>query len=190
MSIVFSNRKNVSGSFIIVTFVIIALICIVYKFMDLSFILERFSLIKEDGGSGRLDLYSYILSSIFNSNPLNCLFGHGAYFGVRDLTMKMEITGAHNDFLGTFYDLGIIGFFILVSICYLLWKRYVSLCRFSSPFAPAMGASLVFLLIISNVSAVFLGSFSSLYLFAFWGFVIGDMQSKLIYRNPIIYPRY
>ena len=68
--------------------------------------IERFSLLTETGGSGRLDLWKSFFVDMSQSTTLEFLLGHGA-----------GLWKYHNDFLQVFYNFGVVGFLLFVAFC-------------------------------------------------------------------------
>jgi hypothetical protein len=69
--------------------------------------LERFEMMEETGGSGRVDIYKNLWENIYYGDLYHFLFGHG-YKAVLKINNDML---AHNDLLELLYDFG---FFILL----------------------------------------------------------------------------
>lgn len=69
----------------------------------------RFSNIRDDGGSGRDEVYASILGAFESSDLISQLFGHG-YSSV----LKTFQVGAHNDLLEILYDYGFLAVFTYV----------------------------------------------------------------------------
>ena len=103
---------------IIVTIVVVVVFYNVGKYIDDKFSLNIFSRLfslSEDGGSGRIDIYSNVWESFKSSSVMNKLFGHGVN-AVGTIGAGAE--KAHNDLLEVLYDYGIISF-IFVTIFYI-----------------------------------------------------------------------
>lgn len=105
----FKKSKNNKIKDILVLFFGISIFIIfsdyIINFIEHLSIWERFSLLAEDRGSGRIDIYINVLNAFKNSNVINILFGNG-YNSV--FLNGVAKTSAHNDFLEIIYDYGII----------------------------------------------------------------------------------
>ena len=82
-------------------------------------IIERFSMIQDDEGSGRIGIWKQTWFMIINSSGLNFLFGHGYNAVVRDSPLFFS---AHNDLLEIWYDYGLIGL-LLFLIAMFSWLK-------------------------------------------------------------------
>lgn len=81
---------------------------------------ERFEGMGEDGGSGRTDHYTLILLSFANSDFFSQLFGHGANAVSNTFGMP-----AHNDFLETLFDYGVLAAISLIVFWISIIDRYI-----------------------------------------------------------------
>ena len=80
----------------------------------------RFLNLKEDGGSGRLFIYSELLKLYKNSTLFEMVFGHGY-----QSTNKYIGILAHNDTLQILFDFGFIGFLLYSLFLFYLIKLAV-----------------------------------------------------------------
>lgn len=110
-----NTKKN--QTFIILLLVIFAIIIFrqintfVFKEMPIT-PLQRFEMINETGGSGRVDIYKTIWTNIYYGDFYHFLFGHG-YKAVLKINNDML---AHNDLLEIFYDFGFLVLFVFIFI--------------------------------------------------------------------------
>ncbi|NMD00841.1 MAG: hypothetical protein GYA62_14140 [Bacteroidales bacterium] len=110
-----NTKKN--QTFIILLLVIFAIIIFrqintfVFKEMPIT-PLQRFEMINETGGSGRVDIYKTIWKNIYYGDFYHFLFGHG-YKAVLKINDDML---AHNDLLEIFYDFGFLVLFVFILI--------------------------------------------------------------------------
>lgn len=153
-------------------------------FVDFSYVMSRMDTIGEDRGSGRLDIYFFVWDAIKNSNIFELIFGRGGYDGARNVTLQIGVYGAHNDYLGLILDVGFIGLGLAVGIIVCLLNRFISLIRESSYVVPAFAVSLALFAILSNISTVFLGNFTTIPIWIFWGWIVGSMNS--VYPGTIL----
>ncbi len=181
------KNKNLASVLLYPVIIIPPVLCLIFCFIDFSFMMEKMESISIDRGSGRLDIYQLIFDTYKNSGFMMQFFGNGGYYGAKDITMQVEIHGAHNDFLQVLLDIGIPGLIILFSMIYILVKRFFTLVKSSSFIAPAYGTTLVMILVLSNVSTVFCGNFTTIPIWAFWGYIIGAMNANN-YNNFLMYP--
>jgi len=133
---------------------------------QLANVVERFENISEDGGSGRDSLFENVYNKIDKSEGTDLWLGHG-YNAVVKLP-DMEYS-AHNEFLETAYDYGIVGFIMYSSIFILLLIKCFTLRN--STLRVATVVSLTSFFIISLTSHTILYTTSIMCLCAFWGFI-------------------
>lgn len=131
-------------------------------------VIERFSSISEDGGSGRDIVYETLYHQIVDSfGSVDFFFGHGYNAVIRDSEFG---NSAHNDFLEVFYDFGFFGFLLYVFFIFTqikkVWSRYLS-----RDFRVAQGLSVVIFLLLSFFSHQILFTTSVICLCAFWAYI-------------------
>lgn len=118
-------------------------------------ILERFSALESDHGSGRTIIYSQVLSGISNSDFFHLVFGHG-FKSVTSITIDNVM--AHNDLLELLYDFGIIGSVIYILFILSLWKNAIRHRKLNKALYSAFLSSFVFFIIISLSNCVIYSS--------------------------------
>lgn len=96
--------------FVFVLFFVVNYVC---DYFNLN-IIDRLFKLAEDGGSGRDIRYFQVLDAISNTEATKFLFGHGygsviSYFGWDDV---------HNDFLQLFFENGLLGCILFISVYY------------------------------------------------------------------------
>ncbi|MCQ2326416.1 MAG: O-antigen ligase family protein [Bacteroidales bacterium] len=154
LCVIFSNKRSVTIAFAIAlmptlnnlfsgikskgrrTFVVI-LLCIVaivsFYYMGNTYlggrIFDRFQGIEDDGGSGRVEIWAYVLKAFNSSDLLSQLFGHGHYA----VSKLGDASAAHNDFLQVLYDYGIVVLFVYLSLHTTIIKKALMLKRTKSP---------------------------------------------------------
>lgn len=133
-----------------------------------GYVLNRFSSISDDGGSGRDIVYATLYKNIIGSaGTVDFFLGNG----YNSVVWKSGIGfSAHNDFLEVFYDFGLVGFLIYISfvislLCKIFNRKLSRELRFSTLLSVA-----VFVLL-SFFSHMILSTTSILCLCAFWGYV-------------------
>ena len=96
--------------------------------------LERF---EDKSGSGRNQIYSFILDGIKESTIASLLLGHGFYatadFTQKSLGYNVAIV-AHNDWLEVTYDFGLLGLILYLSIFFSLLKATIKSNKQNSRF--------------------------------------------------------
>jgi hypothetical protein len=137
-------------------------------------IAERFVGMREDGGSGRLTIYSDILEELNRATAQRLVFGHGHYASLE----RFGVT-AHNDFLEVTFDYGILGLFLYVWLHVCVIRKARALHRNHSPYAPAFGASYALFLVVSMTSHLIIYPTYFSYLAAFWGTVEGITRQRV-----------
>lgn len=139
-------------------------------------LLSRFENIKEDQGSGRVDIYAKVLTALANDSFAELLVGHG-YKSVGKITNDLA---SHNDWLETIYSFGLIGLLILLSIFYLLIKKIFYLVRIKSMYATPFSVSVILFFMMSLVSHLVIYPHVFVILTSFWGYIFGKTTSKNI----------
>lgn len=137
-------------------------------------VLEKFGRLGEDGGSGRAEIYMWVLERIYTSSGADLWFGRGINAVARD-------TGgvsAHNDFLEIAYDYGLIGFLLYLMVFVSLAGSQRQLTRRGSNFAGPWAASLGIFLVMSLFShVIFVPTYVGL-LGLFWGHVLRSERTS------------
>ncbi len=137
-------------------------------------VIERFENLKEDGGSGRTDIYVYVWDKILNANAGNNILGYG-WGSVQKTSLGLS---AHNDFLEIIYDFGWFGFilylFVLINLFILLRKVFF----INRKVGGIIACSLTITLFINSISHIVLYPKCLLLSCMFWGYAIGFLQTK------------
>lgn len=111
-------------------------------------IFDRFQGIEDDGGSGRVEIWTYVLQAFNSSNFISQLLGHGHY-AVSELG---DASAAHNDFLQVLYDYGIIVLFVYLSLHSAIIKKALMLKRTQSTLFASFYFFTVIFIVMSWVS--------------------------------------
>jgi len=139
-------------------------------------ILLRFQGIKEDSGSGRIDLYDILLSSFENSSLWDKMFGHG----YRSAISVLNGVPAHNDFLEILYDFGVVPLVIYIIIL----MQFVFLCLRAIKRQSLSNGTLMLFASVFNI--VILGALNNIFidtLFIFSCFLCLGVSASMIKSN-------
>lgn len=138
-------------------------------------ILLGFQSIREEGGNGRLDIYTRVFALIKQSSLGEILFGHG---GLNAVASTLGIS-AHNDFFEVLFDFGAFGLVAyLLFICQIIVAFFKSLKQNDS-IAPSMIYSISIFVVLSTVShLIFILKYCML-LMAFLGICISELRGKV-----------
>lgn len=147
----------------------------------IDIIIERIANIKEDDGSGRGEMYSDMYKLITENKDINSfIFGKG-YNEVINSKMSNGFS-AHNEFIETAYDFGILGFLIFVTIFVAIIRLYNKTKGQTEKVAVFI--SLVIFFIFSLTSHTILVTTSIVFLCMTWGYF--DAQYIIYKRNKNI----
>lgn len=136
-------------------------------------ILNRISSIGDDGGSGRLEIYAYMYSSIKQNSILQHIIGHGAYTSTTILG-----NAAHNDFLEVYWSYGIVGFISYLLLFIGIIRERKAIKMYCPELYPIYNGSIVIFIIISFISQIiFVPSYSSL-LCMFWALCMARVSEQ------------
>lgn len=166
----FMYKKRLKTKSIIAAFFILISILAIYHYKadSISDINQRFSMLEEDGGSGRDDIYKDVINRYVNSNLAQQIFGQG-FDSVRGKDTAMALS-AHNDFLEVMYDFGLVGLLLYVLIHLSLIKWTIRLFKAGSPLAFPVLISYVCFFVMSMVSHLILYPTYFGLLTAFWAY--------------------
>lgn len=135
---------------------------------------SRIQAMDEDGGSGRLDIYSEVFYAINNSFFGDWLIGHGVY----KVYATSDGLGAHNDFLEMFWNYGFVGFVVYVAIIIKLIKNCKVIKRHSTKLYAAYCASIAQFLVCSLFTdLIFVPSYIALFTM-FWALCFVSASKK------------
>lgn len=146
--------------------------------------LWRFSTIRDDRGSGRLDIYKQVVRLQASSTIESWIFGHG-HDGVRQVNAWAGQDGksAHNDWQETLYDYGLPGLLLYTTLHGALLAYVSGLVRQRSYYGSVMAASYVLFFVMSLVSHLVLYSSYFSYLMAFWGVMWALSENDRLLRR-------
>lgn len=149
---------------------------------QIDFLIERIVNIKEDDGSGRGEMYSVLYNLIIdNQDIITFIFGKG-YNEVINSKFSNGFS-AHNEFIETAYDFGILGFLIFSTIFWAIFSLY-NKTRIKTH-KVALFISLAIFLIFSFTSHTILYTTNIIFLCMSWGYF--DAKN-IINRRKIVKP--
>lgn len=151
---------------------------------DIS-IIDRFNNISNDNGSDRLFIWMDVMNHFHASTALEKIFGHGfhaVYYKVQPYGYQRM---AHNSFIETLYDYGIIGLVLLFILIFQLFKYFFRMIKSKHKYAPAMAYSIVQLLFLSLFSYFFEQTVVIVPYVIAWGIMMGrfDSDRKDLYKD-------
>ena len=179
-----SNAKEV----IMIMIAIIASYVALYLFGDFfKESLSRFDSIEEDGGSGRTDIYRLYLFHFTQSDFVHQIFGHGLYAGQWGKAHEYAFISivAHNEWLEMLFDFGVLGLLLYLTIfrdlSVQLWKNR----HYKNTFYYMLLTSLLVFGIKSVLSATFLMSPNSIYMFMLMAYAMAklDIQQTFLSKK-------
>lgn len=174
------GRHNIWGTCIVLGF-IIALFFIVSHFFEGSYIgaVERMNSMKEDQGSGRIQIYVDVYRELKNNTLVDWIIGRGC----NSITLTRH-SNAHNDALQMLFEFGFIGLLMYFVMIFHIIKRTIILHKAQSAYYLAYAASVIITIVLGLVSnlVVFYSYFA--FICAFWGIVearlVADKQIKIV----------
>lgn len=142
-------------------------------------IIQRFKELSSDGGSGRIFIWSTIISEFQNSDLMHKMFGHGVNAVARQVVIFSDTRiKAHNDIIETLFDYGYIGLTVLS--CFLLslileWKKqFIQHSNELSVYSYSMIISIILMLL----SYYFIESYIINFVAIYWGIVFAERKLK------------
>jgi len=150
---------------------------IAFYFINENFdlaIIQKFEKLREDAGSNRIYIWQDVLKHFSQSNLFYKMLGHGfhsVYYQVKPLGMARL---AHNSYLETLYDYGVIGTTILIIIISYTVSILKRMITEKNQFAPILAYMLVQLAYLSLFS-YFFDEANIIMPFAIsWGIILGS----------------
>lgn len=177
--IIFPSKRI--GAKQIVTFIVIgiaALLTLFYvndTYLD-NRLFDRFSDLSEDGGSGRDQIWEYVLNAYQNSDFTDQVFGHGHY----KVSLLGHATAAHNDFIEVLYDYGFIGLIIYLAIHISIIINIVRFRKKKRFFSNHYTVMWIIFLVMSLVSILIVQQRYLIYMGVFWGAIDAYLQKEYI----------
>ena len=145
-------------------------------------ILDRFENVDQDQGSGRIPLWEQTIRMIEDQDLSNQVIGNGFNTVLRESTLQLS---AHNDFLETAYDFGIIGLLIYIGAFFTLFFVVFKMIRKKSRYAPSIAMLAVIYAIQSMTSHVIIYYWANVFMLSF-GYMIGKFQKDETYPEDNI----
>lgn len=168
-------RKKIQSLFGII---VLALIASYFIITLNEHIIDRLNRIEIDQGSGRLIIWESVLYSFLNSPLFNKLLGHGLNSVPTQIMPFGKPIFAHNSYLETLYDFGIIGLIGLLFIVFTMFKFLLRLIREKDELAPTAFFAMSIVLIFSSVSYFFEESNYIMMVVTYLGAIQGIYKKK------------
>ncbi|MCI7430206.1 MAG: O-antigen ligase family protein [Bacteroidales bacterium] len=145
------GRKFTKLIFFVIAIMALVLVFIVVDNALDNLFTERFMNIKDDGGSGRDQVWATTWRMIQQSDLEHLLFGHGHNSVLTNSPLRLS---AHNDFLECIYDFGLFGSLFYFMLHISLIRQIFRNIRLRNPEAAIMAFTYSFFLILSLMSHV------------------------------------
>ncbi len=145
------GRKFTKLIFFVMAIMALAIVFIVVDNALDNLFTERFMNIKDDGGSGRDQVWATTWRMIQQSEFEHLLFGHGHNSVLTNSPLRLS---AHNDFLECIYDFGLFGSLFYFMLHISLIRQIFRNIRLRNPEAAIMAFTYSFFLILSLMSHV------------------------------------
>ena len=145
------GRKFTKLIFFVIAIMALFLVFIVVDNALDNLFTERFMNIKDDGGSGRDQVWATTWRMIQQSEFEHLLFGHGHNSVLTNSPLRLS---AHNDFLECIYDFGLFGSLFYFMLHISLIRQIFRNIRLRNPEAAIMAFTYSFFLILSLMSHV------------------------------------
>ena len=139
-----------------------------------NIISERILNIREDGGSGRDQVWPTTWNMIKASDVQQLLFGHGYLAVLRDSPLNLS---AHNDFLEVLYNYGIVAFVPYVLLHLRLIQQVFASIRAKHGYAPILAFTYTIFLTLSMISIIILYPLMTLIAIT-WGMTQNDKAAN------------
>lgn len=171
-----SLKKEIIKRYFKITLFILILCIIVFSLeTNMNFnILDRFSNILDDGGSGRMTIYQMVIDGLLSGTVTNFLFGNG-------FNAAISVTSgysAHNDSLEIFYNFGFFGYILYFNIIYILIKYGYVLKKKKNNYYLAYVISIYIFVVMGLFSNVIFVPTYVILLSLFWALCIKNYKSK------------
>ena len=139
-----------------------------------NIISERILNIREDGGSGRDQVWDITWNMIKTSNSEHLMFGHGYDAVLKNSPLELS---SHNDFLEMLFNYGIIGFVPYLILHFQLIKQIFTGIKMHNKNAPIMAFTYTIFFCLSMISHVIVYPWMCLIVIP-WGML--SAESKLM----------
>ncbi len=177
----FNSKKGVISKIIVIGTLSCCLIYL-FQYVNDSYldggITSRFEGTENDDMGGRAIIWPILLSKYEDSSTFYKLFGHGCESFLSDGGIHLT---AHNDYLETLYDYGLINLIVLLFIVayFLLNIRHVF--KYSIQYGIAYSASLIaFMSLTMSSHLLFIHPCSVVFVTSMLGYVLGKIERKRV----------
>src|SRR5690606_31133978 len=140
-----------------------------------GYLLQRFENIETDRGSGRLEIYSQVINNFAQSPPELKLIGHSHNMVRPSTSLSLS---AHNDYLETLYNHGVVGFILLLSFAWILLKRTYRLYTQKSKYFISYMTAFVVFLFMTMISHIILYPTYIVFLVSYLGYVDYEVSNE------------
>ena len=180
-------KKKLKPASVLTAIALIAIAGVAFYFLATdnsngNTILDRFENVDQDQGSGRIPLWEQTIRMIEDQDLSNQIIGNGFNTVLRESTLQLS---AHNDFLETAYDFGIIGLLIYIGAFFTLFFVVFKMIRKKSRYAPSIAMLAVIYAIQSMTSHVIIYYWANVFMLSF-GYMIGKFQKDETYPEDNI----
>ena len=134
----------------------------------------RFEQLSDDGGSGRMDIFSKVLLIIEHRTFDKNIIGEGC-----DAVIKYIGYSAHNDFLEMFFDYGIFGLIIYLLFFVRMVSSTIKSRKLGNNFFQANIASIIVFIVMSMVSHLWLYPTYFAYIIALWAITNAKLDRRI-----------
>jgi len=132
-------------------------------------IMDRIGNISQDSGSGRLQIWSGLINKMPDLSFGRILVGHGFLGSTQFIPGKL---GAHNDFLESFFDYGLIGLGIYIWFYVIFFRKLRFLIKQKSALAAPFAAGFTVFFALSIYSQIIIYD----YYFALYAIIVGSFD--------------
>lgn len=139
--------------------------------LPVDVMIQRFEEVSDDGGSGRVDIWTNALNRQKETDAVGWIMGRGYNGTLHDLGGT-----AHNDFIEVLFDFGFIGLLVYGALHLCLLKHLVRLVVRRSENGPSFAAAYMIFLVMSMVSHLIIYPTFVIYIMAFFATLIGMEQ--------------
>ena len=164
-------NRMVKYLFIIIMIFIGMYLVTIYLNLD---IIGRLSEMLDGDTNGRSAIWENVLIAFNNSSFIEKIFGHGyhafRFYKYRGYMSILNGNLAHNDYLNTLYDYGIIGLIIYVCFLFSMIRELIRLIKCNSIFAPSFTFSIILMFFLTVVSYFGIESRIINYVAVYWGY--------------------
>lgn len=133
------------------------------------FVSSRLYEIKDDGGSGRTEIWESVWNLISNTNGIEMIIGHGYRSVIRNNGLGYS---SHNDYLEVIYDFGWLGFVLMILFMVHFVKLTINEIVNKSEESPILAMSLFIYIMASAVSHIIIAPLYASIFGISWGILL------------------